>query len=55
MKARRVVNKLLESDEGIDDPKEYALSTYEPPPTVCLVGNLAGDVVPIASRLRTPA
>ena len=27
MKARRIVNKLLESDEGIDDPMQYAVTT----------------------------
>jgi hypothetical protein len=31
MKARKVVNKMLESDEGISDPMEYALSTPHPP------------------------
>jgi hypothetical protein len=38
-KARRIVNKLLESDEGIDDPMQYAVSTAKPP------GNLVSDTL----------
>ena len=42
MKARRIVNKLLET-EDISDPKEYALSTTEP--TELMRGALRDELV----------
>lgn len=42
MKARRIVNKLLEA-EDVPDPKEYALSTTEP--TELMRGALRDELV----------
>jgi len=43
MKARRIVNKLLETQEEIPDPKDYALQTHEP--TTLMQGTLRDELV----------